>query len=92
MLSKDMMIGIDQIEAIANKIGLQNRRFQIRELTVIQVMEPNGGWALFDPIRQGKDVAKMLFAATKIRHPHMTELEFRMSIISELMKYDLTVS
>lgn len=52
----------DRIEALAKACGFQTRRENIRSLEVVRIFdEGSSAWITFDPIFQGKDVAKMLY-------------------------------
>lgn len=91
MLESDLMNHLDDIEAAAKKVGLTCRRQTVRSLTTIQILEPNGQWALFDPIRQGKDVSKLLFAAAKRTKLVDTEHNFRVNLIKGILNHDFPV-
>lgn len=92
MVESDMMVHLDLIEEAAKKVGFLTKREQIRSLTVIQIQEANGQWCTFDPIHQGKDVAKFLWAASRSLGVHNNEMEFRIDFLKEMTKHDYTVS
>ncbi len=92
MLEGDLMENIDLVEQAAKHVGLTTRRYEVRSLIVVQVLEPNGEWSLFDPVRQGKDVAKMLYALSKKTGAAINENQFRTKLLKEVAEYDFTIS
>lgn len=91
MLESDFMDHLADIEAAAKKVGFKCRRHSVRSLTVVQIQETNGEWVLFDPIRQGKDVSKLLFAAAKRDNMVNNEHDFRVNLLKGILKHDFTL-
>ncbi len=91
MLESDLMKHVDDIEAVAKKVGLTCRRNCVRSLVTIQIQESNGQWVLFDPVRQAKDVSKLIYAAALKGNFVKSEEEFRLQLVKGILEHDLTI-
>lgn len=91
MLEQDFMTHLDLIEAAACKVGLKTKRESFRSLEVVQIQEVNGEWCTFDPIRNGKDLAKFLWHGAKLLGLHHNEQQFREDLLRKMMTHDYSV-
>lgn len=92
MKESDLMTHLDLIEAAAKKVGLETKRANVRSLHFVQIKELNGEWCAFDPIRNGKDLAKFLWHQARSIGLHSNEQEFRTELLKEIMSHDYIVS
>lgn len=88
MREEDRMVHLDKIEMVAEMIGLQHRRENVRSLQVIKVYDENAKeWVLFDPVFHGKDVVKMLYhLAQKLEGYSGTDIQFRADLLDWIIE------
>lgn len=91
MRESDLMTHLDLIEEAANKVGLETRRNNVRSLNFVEIKELNGQWCTFDPIRNGKDLAKFLWHAARKLKLHENEMEFRTQFLKTMVENDYSV-
>lgn len=88
MREEDRMIHLDKVEKIASMCGFENRRENVRSLQIVKILDPiSKEWILFDPIFQGKDVAKMMWGlAASLDGFEGNEIEFRTELLDWVLK------